>query len=53
MRKTISCNSFFQYKPNKPLIDSYGNYLQYLNRNSLKTTPKTRQIAMYLFYNKN
>jgi len=53
MKKAISCNSFFKYIPNKPLIESYGNYLLYLSNNNLKTTPKTRQKAIYLFYNKN
>lgn len=53
MHKTTSYNSFFKYNPEKPLIESYGNYLRYLNKNNLKTTPKTRQIAIYLYYNKN
>ena len=53
MHKTTSYNSFFKYIPEKPLIESYGEYLLYLSNNNLKTTPKTRRMAIYLFYNKN
>jgi len=49
MKRAISYNSFFKYKPLKPLINSYGRFLYYCNKNNILLTKNIRKQAMIMY----
>ncbi len=52
MKISKSWQSFFQFKPDKPLINSYGQFLQYANKNNITLNRNIRKYALKLYLNK-
>ncbi len=52
MRKSISCDSFFFYGKTRPLINSYGRFLRYVEKNNLNISKKSRQIALQIYFDR-
>jgi len=52
MRKSISCNSFFFNGYTRPLINSYGKFLQYVAINNIHISKKARQYALKLYFDR-
>ena len=52
MKISKSWQSFFQFKPDKPLINSYGQFLQYANNNNIILNRNIRKYALKLYLNK-
>lgn len=51
MRRSISLDSFFYYKPTNKLIPSYGNFLDYCSKNNIILNRCIRKKALLLYLN--
>ncbi len=51
MRRSISLDSFFYYKPIKRLISSYGKFLNYCSVNNIILNRCIRKKALWLYLN--
>lgn len=52
MKISKSWQSFFQFKSDKPLINSYGQFLQYANTNNITLNRNIRKYALKIYLNR-
>ena len=51
MKKSISNESFFRYKPQKPFISSYLKFINYTERYNINSNEKSKKYAFLIFLN--
>ena len=51
LNRSVSHDSFFKYKPFKPLISSYGKFLHYCSYNNITLNIRSRTLALYMWWN--
>lgn len=51
MKKSYSCDSFFKYIPNKPLISSFSKFIRYTKENGIKLNNNSKKNAFFIFLN--
>lgn len=51
LNRSVSFDSFFKYNPSRPLISSYGRFLQYCNVNNITITRSVRKVALCIWWN--
>lgn len=53
MRRVISYDSFFKYKPEKPFINSYTKFLKYCQKNNIQLSENSKKMALIIYFDKN
>ena len=51
LNRSVSYDSFFRYVPLKPLISSYGKFIQYCNYNNIIINRNIRKYALCMWWN--
>ena len=51
MKKSHSCDSFFKYIPNRPLISCFSKFIKYTKDNDIKLNNKSKKSAYFIFLN--
>lgn len=52
MTRSVSCDSFFKYIPQRLFISSYGKFLSYCAQNNIITSRGIRKMALLLYFNR-